>query len=91
MIISTTSIIEGKQIIEYKGVVFAETMVFREFGSKYSEEVAKSNKKAMSLISEKASELGANAIIGLRIDYELGTTIVNEKMVIAYGTAVYCE
>jgi len=95
MIVSTTPTIEGRQIVEYLGIVTGETVIganiFRDFmagirdivGGRSSsyEEVLKEAK-----VIEDAQRKGANAVVGIDIDYEtIGQSML---MVSVSGTAV---
>mgnify|MGYP001747024699 CR=1 FL=1 len=78
MIITTTPNIEGKQIVEYKQVVFGEVIAGANFIRDFF---------ALKELEEKAIALGANAVVGVEINY---ATVSNKSMfmVIASGTAV---
>ncbi len=105
MIITTTHNIAGKNIREYKGIVFGEVITgvnfFKDFGagmrnifggrsSGYEEELTKAREEALAEMENRAAALGGNAIIGVDIDYEvLGQG--NMLMVSASGTAVILE
>lgn len=106
MIITTTNGIEGKQIKEYKGLVFAEvvngvdfikdfkaglTNFFGGRSGSYEGELVDARQNAIKEIENKASELGANAIVGVDLDYEVLGQGGNMLMVIASGTAVVVE
>jgi uncharacterized protein YbjQ (UPF0145 family) len=106
MLITTTPNLEGKQIKEYLGVVMGEAVVganlFRDLfagirdivggrSGAYEKELRKARNLAFEEITEVAIELGANAIVGVDIDYE----VLGEKngmlMVSISGTAVIVE
>ena len=106
MIITTTPNIEGKRIKEYLGIVTGEAVVganlFRDLfagirdivggrSGAYEKELRKARDHAFEEIADAARELGANAIIGVDIDYE----VLGEKngmlMVSVSGTAVIVE
>ena len=106
MIITTTNSIEGKRIVDYKGIVSGEVIVGinvlkdmfasvrnliggRSKG--YEEELIKARDNAMRELEERAERLGVNAIVGVDIDYEVLGTDNGMMMVIASGTAVYCQ
>ena len=104
MIISTTHSIEGKQVREYLGVVTGETIlganVFRDIGASirdviggrsagYEKELSKARENALKEMAEEAERLGANAVIGVDIDYE--TLRGSMLMVTTSGTAVRIE
>ncbi len=84
MLLSTTSTLEGRQI-QYLGIVSGEAIlganVFRDFFAKitdivggrsgaYEAELRKAKAIAMGEIQEQAKQMGANAVIGIDIDYE---------------------
>lgn len=106
MIITTTPSIEGKNILEYKGVVFGEVIsgvnfikdftagLSNFFGGRsntYEEELIEARQKAMEEMKKRAAEMGANAIVGIDIDYEVLGADNGMLMVTASGTAVYCK
>jgi uncharacterized protein YbjQ (UPF0145 family) len=104
VIISTTHSIEGRPVREYLGVVTGETIlganVFRDIGASirdviggrsagYEEKLSKARETALGEMAEEAERLGANAIIGVDIDYE--TLRGSMLMVTSSGTAVRIE
>lgn len=105
MIITTTPAIEGKHIKEYKGIVFGEvvngvnfakdfaaglTNIFGGRSNSYEGELLQAREDALKEMEERAVSMGANAIVGVDIDYEvLGQG--NMLMVTASGTAVVIE
>ena len=106
MIISTTHSIEGKRIIEYKGVVFGEVIIginaFKDLfasvrnivggrSKSYEEELIKARTNAMKEMQERAEQFGANAVVGVDIDYQVLGADNGMMMVIASGTAVYYQ
>jgi len=103
MIITTTPSVEGKQIVEYKGVVFGEVIsgvnfikdfaagLSNFFGGRsgtYEEELIQARENAMREMEQRASQLGANAVVGVDIDYEVLGADNGMLMVNASGTAV---
>ncbi len=103
MIITTTSNIDGMMIKEYKGIVFGEVVegidLFRDiaagftnlFGGRsnsYENAMVESRQSAIQDMINKAERLGANAIVGVRVDYEV---INNMLMITASGTAVFVD
>lgn len=103
MIITTTNAIEGKDVIEYKGIVFGEvvsgvnfikdftaglTNFFGGRSGSYEDELVQAREHAINEMSQRASQLGANAVIGIDIDYEVLGTNNDMLMVTASGTAV---
>ncbi|MBY6916548.1 MULTISPECIES: putative heavy metal-binding protein [Clostridium] len=106
MIITTTPSIEGKNILEYKGVVFGEVIsgvnfikdfaagLSNFFGGRsntYEDELIGAREKAMKEMENRAIQMGANAVVGVDIDYEVLGADNGMLMVTASGTAVYCE
>lgn len=100
MIVTTTPSVEGMSIAEYKGIVTGEAIlganVFRDIfagitdiiggrSRAYEEELAKARTTALSEMQDRAREAGANAVVGVDLDYEV---INNMLMVSASGTAV---
>ncbi|MBR3292589.1 MAG: putative heavy metal-binding protein [Bacteroidales bacterium] len=103
MILSTTPTIEGRRIVEYKGVVFGEVIAGVDFlrdiaasirnfvggrSGSYEEELIKARTQAMDEMSQRAAELGADAVVGIDIDYEVLGANNGMLMVTASGTAV---
>jgi uncharacterized protein YbjQ (UPF0145 family) len=103
MIITTTPSIEGKKITEYKGIVFGEVIagvnIIKDFtaglsnffggrSAAYEQELIQARESAMKEMEGRALELGANAIVGVDIDYEVLGTDNGMLMVTASGTAV---
>ena len=109
MIISTTSSLEGKVIKEYRGIVFGEVISGIDFvkdftasitnftggrASEYEEELVAARADAINEMVERAKKIGANGLIGVKVDVESIT--VGEQgqfmlMVVATGTAVIAE
>ena len=103
MIITTTPAIEGKTVIEYKGIVFGEVIsginFLKDFGAGlrnvfggrsagYEDELLKARGEALREMEKRAAEMGANAVIGVDVDYEVLGAENNMLMVTASGTAV---
>jgi uncharacterized protein YbjQ (UPF0145 family) len=101
VIISTTTIIEGREVREYLGVVAGETVmganVFKDIGATfrnitggraagYEKELRKGRETAIEEMAQFAGELGADAVIGVDIDYE--TVNTGMLLIAASGTAV---
>jgi len=101
MLISTTTSIEGRPVSQYLGVVAGETIlganIFRDIGAQfrnitggraagYEKELRKGRDEAISEMTAAATEMGADAIIGVDIDYE--TVGGSMLMVTVSGTAV---
>lgn len=103
MLISTTPTIEEHRIIEYKGVVTGETIVganvlkdfmadLRDFfggrSGTYEKVLREAKDTALREMEEHAVELGANAIVGIDLDYEAVGQNGSMLMVTCSGTAV---
>ena len=106
MLISTTSSIEGKTIKEYRGVVFGEVIngvnFMRDFtasitniiggrATEYEEELINTRAEAINEMMKRAEKIGANAIIGVKVDYETIGQSGSMLAVIASGTAIVTE
>ena len=106
MILTTTPGVEGKRIVEYKGIVFGEVIagvnfvrdfaagISNFFGGRsmaYEEELSNARETALRELWERAEALGANAVVGVDIDYEVLGANNGMMMVSASGTAVRCE
>lgn len=105
MIATTTPSIEGKRILEYRGIVFGEVVsgvnFVKDFAAgitnflggrsgSYEGELIEARENAISEMIDRAQRCGANAIVGVDIDYEvLGQG--NMLMVTASGTAVVTD
>jgi len=108
MIVSTTPTIEGKRMAEYLGLVSGEAIlganIFKDIfagirdivggrSGAYEEELRKAKQIAIDEMVEQARVLGANAVVGVDLDYEtigIGSG-GNMLMVSASGTAVVVE
>ena len=103
MIITTPPTTEGRQIVEYHGVVFGEVISGINFvkdffagirnivggrSNSYEEELNKARTNAMKELEERARRLGANAVVGVDIDYEVLGSDNGMLIVTASGTAV---
>jgi uncharacterized protein YbjQ (UPF0145 family) len=104
MILTTTDGIEGRRIIEYKGIVSGEavmgTNVFKDFfagirdvvggrSGSYEKSLREAKHEALKAMAEAAQDLGADAVVGVDLDYEhLGGADRSMLMVTANGTAV---
>jgi uncharacterized protein YbjQ (UPF0145 family) len=103
MIITTTPTIQGQTIKEYKGLVTGETIIganiFRDIfasirdivggrSSAYEEVLREAKDTAVREMMTEASALGANAIVGIDLDYETLGSANGMLMVTASGTAV---
>ena len=103
MVLSTTPTIEGHTIREYKGVVTGETIIganmFKDLfagirdivggrAGSYEKVLREAKDEAMREMMERAQMLGANAIVGIDLDYETIGANGSMLMVAASGTAV---
>ncbi len=103
MLLSTTPQLEGKQITEYKGLVFGEAIIganlFKDiFASirdlvggrtaSYEKVIQEARMIAVKEMSERAANLGANGIVGIDVDYEVVGQGGSMMMVSVSGTAV---
>lgn len=104
MIVTTTNNIEGHNITGYLGIITGETIIganlFRDIfasvrdvvggrSGAYEEVLREAKDTALSEMTQKAMEMGADAVVGVDLDYE---TIRNGMlMVTASGTAVKLE
>jgi uncharacterized protein YbjQ (UPF0145 family) len=106
MVISTTPTLEGRRIKEYRGIVTGEAIlganVFRDFfasirdivggrSAAYEKELRKAREAALGELEESARELGANAVVGVDLDYEVLGTGNGMLMVSVSGTAVVVD
>ena len=103
MILTTTPTIEGRTITEYRGVVFGEVIegvnFLRDFAASirnvvggrsgsYEEELVNARNNALRELESRAYQVGADAVVGIDIDYEVLGANGNMLMVTASGTAV---
>lgn len=106
MIIATTNTLQGKNIVEYKGVVVGEAVMganmFRDIFASISDIVGgrsgayenvftRARKIAFQELENEAMSIGANAVIGVDIDYEVVGKNGSMLMVSINGTAVRYE
>jgi uncharacterized protein YbjQ (UPF0145 family) len=103
MIFSTTSTIQGREVDRYLGIVFGDAVlginVFKDLlgglrdivggrSGTYERELGAARDTAMSALTEQARAVGADAVIGIDIDYEVLGSGNGMLMVSASGTAV---
>lgn len=103
MIHSTTPSIQGKEISQYHGVVTGEAIlganIFKDMfasvrdiiggrSAAYEKELKKARNIAFEEMTQQATELGANAVVGIDIDYETVGANGGMLMVSVSGTAV---
>jgi uncharacterized protein YbjQ (UPF0145 family) len=106
MIITTTPTIEGKRIREYCGIVTGEAIlganIFRDLfaslrdvvggrSAAYEKELRTARETAMDELTANAQGLGANAVVGVDLDYEVLGQNNGMLMVSISGTAVVTE
>lgn len=106
MILTTTPSVEGKRIVSYKQIVFGEVItgvnMFRDIGAGfrnvfggrsegYEQELAEAREKALQELAQRANMMGANAVVGIDVDYEVLGSDNGMLMVTASGTAVVVE
>lgn len=104
MLLTTTNIVEGKRVTRYFGIVSGETIigtnVFRDIfasirdivggrSGSYEKVLREAKDTALREMQEQAQNMGANAVIGVDLDYE--TVNGSMLMVTASGTAVTVE
>jgi uncharacterized protein YbjQ (UPF0145 family) len=102
-IVTTTPSIEGKRILEYKGIVFGEATFGSGMGTElkgivaaftgartdgYEKKLQEARTAALAVMQSHANALGANAIVGVDVDYEFIDTVL---MISVSGTAVIVE
>lgn len=103
MIITTTNAIEGQKVEEYLGIVMGEAIIGANIikdlfaavrdvvggrAGAYEEALRTARQDALREMSARAQEVGANAIIGVDIDYEVLGKAGSMLMVTSAGTAV---
>jgi uncharacterized protein YbjQ (UPF0145 family) len=106
IILSTTPTLEGKKITRYYGIVSGEAIIganiFRDIfagirdivggrSGSYEEVLREAKQNAMLEMEENARRLGANAVVGVDLDYETIGSNGSMLMVTASGTAVSIE
>jgi uncharacterized protein YbjQ (UPF0145 family) len=99
--VTTTGSIEGRPVSQYLGVIAGETILginmFKDIAAgfrnivggrsgKYEEELRKGRETAIAEMVDRATELGADAVVGVKVDYE--TVGGQMLMITACGTAV---
>ena len=106
MLMTTTPSVEGKRIVRYLGVVTGETIiganVFRDFlagvrdffggrSASYEAVLREAKDTALEEMARQAEALGANAVVGIDLDYETFGGSGSMLMVTCSGTAVRVE
>ena len=103
MIITTTPTSDGKQITEYKGLVFGEVVsganFIRDFlasitdviggrSGAYESKLNSARKEALAELEQEAKKIGANAVVGVSMEYQSMGGDKGMFIVVATGTAV---
>jgi uncharacterized protein YbjQ (UPF0145 family) len=103
MLLTTTNNIEGRTIEEYKGIVSAEVIIganflkdimggLRDFfggrSGTYEKVLEEARQNALNELMQKAQAMGANAVIGIDLDFETVGSGGSMLMVVTSGTAV---
>ncbi len=103
MTITTTPTIQGKEISQYLGIVTGEAIMganlFRDLfasvrdivggrSGAYEKELARARQTALEELEATAAQLGADAVVGVDLDYEVLGANNSMLMVTASGTAV---
>ncbi|MGX7106470.1 putative heavy metal-binding protein [Hutsoniella sourekii] len=103
MIITTTGQVEGQTIVDYRGIVFGEVItginMFKDMGAGlrnifggrsqgYENELTLAREEALKEMKQRAQDLGANAVVGVKMDYEVLGSDNGMLMVTCSGTAV---
>jgi len=103
MIVTTTPSLDGRQVERYLGIVTGEAIlganIFRDLfasirdivggrSAAYEKELAQARDIAIQEMVERAQQLGANAVVGVDLDYEVLGQANGMLMVSASGTAV---
>ena len=106
MIVTTTNTIEGKKILEYKGIVNSHVIiganVFRDImasvrdivggrSKSYEMKLEDAKRIALDELEKEGVKLGVNAIIGVDFDFETVGSNGSMLMVSTTGTAVITE
>ena len=103
MIVTTPPAVEGRKIVAYKGIVFGEVVSGVNFikdmfssitdmiggrSGTYEKELQEAREKALAEMSERAAKLGADAVVGVDVDYEvLGET--NGMLMVSNRLPIY--
>lgn len=105
-VVTTTPSVEGKTIVAYKGVVFGEVVagvdLIKDYGAAirdtfggrsagYEGELIAARESAIEEMVQRAIARSANAVVGVKVDYETVGQYSTMLMVIASGTAVVVE
>ena len=105
MLMSTTTVVDGRPVSRYLGVVTGEAIIganiFRDLfaavrdvvggrSATYEKALSEARQVAMNEMQQRAQDLGANAVIGIDVDYEVLGQNNGMLMVAVSGTAVVC-
>ena len=103
MILTTTPSVEGRTITAYHGIVFGEVIsgvnfvkdltagLSNFFGGRsgtYEDELLSARTQALAELEQRAAQLGADAVVGIDVDYEVLGSDNGMLMVTVSGTAV---
>ncbi|KAB7788817.1 MULTISPECIES: putative heavy metal-binding protein [Bifidobacterium] len=103
ILVTTTPSVDGYVITNYQGIVFGEVVagvnMFRDIGASlrnvfggrsqgYEEELTNARNEAIAEMQQRAEAMGAHAVVGVDIDYEVLGADGSMLMVTASGTAV---
>ena len=103
MLITTTPCIDGRSIVSYEGVVFGEVItginVFKDIGAGlrnvfggrskgYEDELVEARGEALNEMADRARKRGCDAVVGVKMDYEVLGSDNGMLMVTCSGTAV---
>ncbi len=103
MILTTTPSVEGRTITAYHGIVFGEVIsgvnVLKDFAAglsnffggrsaTYEDELMRARTQALEELEQRAARLGADAVVGIDVDYEVLGADNGMLMVTVSGTAV---
>lgn len=103
ILVTTTPSVDGYTVTNYQGIVFGEVVagvnMFKDIGASfrnmfggrsqgYEEELMNARNEAIAEMQQRAEALGAHAVIGVDVDYEVLGTDGSMLMVTASGTAV---
>ncbi len=106
MIVTTTQTVEGRRIVEYRGIVAGEAIlganVFRDLfagirdivggrSGAYESALREARETALNEMEQEAGRLGGDAVVGVDLDYEVVGKDNGMLMVSASGTAVKLE
>lgn len=103
MIVTTTQTVDGRKIVDYRGIVTGEAImganIFRDLlagirdivggrSAAWEKEIQRARELALKEMEEQARALGADAVVGVDLDYEVVGANGSMLMVTAAGTAV---